>query len=43
MLDVTAALLVMIATDRRVSRLEGGVLIADYVIYIAVVIGRIVG
>ena len=43
MLGVTAALLVMMATDRRVSRLEGGVLLAGYVTYIAVVVGGVAG
>ncbi len=43
MLGVTAALLVMMATDRRVSRLEGGVLVTGYVVYIAVVVGGIAG
>jgi cation:H+ antiporter len=43
MLGVTAALMVMMTTDRRVSRIEGGVLLAGYCLYIAVVIGGVIG
>jgi cation:H+ antiporter len=43
MLGVTAALMVMMTTDRRVSRVEGGVLLTGYCLYIAVVVGGVIG
>ena len=40
---VTAALMVIMTTDRRVTRVEGGVLLAGYCLYIAVVVGGVAG
>ncbi len=41
MIGVTVALLVMMTTERRVSRVEGGVLMTGYAVYITLTVGGI--